>query len=359
MTVGGLAEDVLGPLRQVQNDLFDVGADLCTPIDERPEVPAAAGDRGLRRRGWRAGATRSTRGCPSSTRSSCPAARPGPRYLHVARTVTRRAERSVWALLEVDAERTNPLTAQLPQPALGPAVHPGPGREPGRRRAVAPGRRSRQPDRAPAQVRRVDRCGARAGRGLQPGEEARQHAGRPSPARGHPRACGSAAPRPPWGIAADSASVGGRRSTISSTVRSTTTVGPGAEAGEPEPGQVVAAVAADAREPARSAFRIRRATPGRRRRLTSTPPPWMSCTRRTTRQMASSRQTASRMPATSSVSPTAGRPATRPRRRLAAAPGPASRPLHPRVPNGRPARAPCAPGRRRSPRRSRPTPPVS
>ncbi len=30
----------------------------------------------------------------------------------MARTVTRRAERSVWALLEVDAERTNPLTAR-------------------------------------------------------------------------------------------------------------------------------------------------------------------------------------------------------------------------------------------------------
>ena len=30
----------------------------------------------------------------------------------MARTVARRAERSVWALLEVDAERTNPLTAQ-------------------------------------------------------------------------------------------------------------------------------------------------------------------------------------------------------------------------------------------------------
>ena len=30
----------------------------------------------------------------------------------MARTVTRRAERSVWALLEADAERTNPLTAR-------------------------------------------------------------------------------------------------------------------------------------------------------------------------------------------------------------------------------------------------------
>ena len=40
-----------------------------------------------------------------------PGGTPGGAYLHVARTVTRRAERSVWALLEADAERTNPLTA--------------------------------------------------------------------------------------------------------------------------------------------------------------------------------------------------------------------------------------------------------
>ena len=41
-----------------------------------------------------------------------PGGTPGAAYLHVARTVTRRAERSVWALLEVDAEHTNPLTAR-------------------------------------------------------------------------------------------------------------------------------------------------------------------------------------------------------------------------------------------------------
>ena len=75
-------------------------------------------------------------GLPKLDSFILPGGTPGAAYLHVARTVTRRAERSVWALLEVDAERTNPLTAQLPQPALGPAVHPGPRREPGRRRGA-------------------------------------------------------------------------------------------------------------------------------------------------------------------------------------------------------------------------------
>ena len=41
-----------------------------------------------------------------------PGGTPGAAYLHVARTVTRRAERSVWALLDADPERTNPLAAR-------------------------------------------------------------------------------------------------------------------------------------------------------------------------------------------------------------------------------------------------------
>src|SRR5205823_2393588 len=36
----------------------------------------------------------------------------GAALLHVARTVTRRAERSAWALLDVDAEHANVLTAK-------------------------------------------------------------------------------------------------------------------------------------------------------------------------------------------------------------------------------------------------------
>ena len=41
-----------------------------------------------------------------------PGGTPGAALLHTARVVTRRAERSTWALLEVDPQRTNPLTAR-------------------------------------------------------------------------------------------------------------------------------------------------------------------------------------------------------------------------------------------------------
>ena len=36
---GGLDEDVVAVLTHVQNDLFDVGADFCTPVVEDPEFP--------------------------------------------------------------------------------------------------------------------------------------------------------------------------------------------------------------------------------------------------------------------------------------------------------------------------------
>src|SRR6478735_970469 len=111
VTVGGLAEAVLAPLRQVQNDLFDVGADLCNPIDENPKYPPlrVTEEYITRLEGW---CDAFNEGLPKLDSFILPGGTPGAAYLHLARTVTRRAERSVWALLEADPERTNPLTAR-------------------------------------------------------------------------------------------------------------------------------------------------------------------------------------------------------------------------------------------------------
>ncbi|MBN9757900.1 ATP:Cob(I)alamin adenosyltransferase [Pseudonocardia sp. Ae406_Ps2] len=111
VTVGGLAERVADPLRQIQNDLFDVGADLCAPIVENPEYPPLRITEGYvtRLEGW---CDEFNLELPKLKSFILPGGTPGGAYLHVARTVTRRAERSVWALLEADRERTNPLTAQ-------------------------------------------------------------------------------------------------------------------------------------------------------------------------------------------------------------------------------------------------------
>jgi cob(I)alamin adenosyltransferase len=116
VTVGGLAEGLLAPLRQVQNDLFDVGADLCTPIagreggTEAEYPPLRVTDAYVTRlEGW---CDAFNADLPKLSSFILPGGTPGAAYLHVARTVTRRAERSVWALLEADPERTNPLTAR-------------------------------------------------------------------------------------------------------------------------------------------------------------------------------------------------------------------------------------------------------
>jgi len=111
VTVGGLAPEVLVPLRQVQNDLFDVGADLCAPIVPDPKYPPlrVTEDYVSRLEDW---CDEFNAGLPELDSFVLPGGTPGAAYLHVARTVTRRAERSVWALLAADPDRTNPLTAR-------------------------------------------------------------------------------------------------------------------------------------------------------------------------------------------------------------------------------------------------------
>jgi len=48
VTMGGLPADIVSLLLRLQNELFDVGSDLCNPVAEQPAVPAAADRRGLR-----------------------------------------------------------------------------------------------------------------------------------------------------------------------------------------------------------------------------------------------------------------------------------------------------------------------
>ena len=130
VTLGGLAGPLLVPLAQVQNDLFDVGADLCTPIVEDPEYPPlrVTEDYVTRLEHW---CDEFNEDLPKLDSFILPGGTPGGAYLHVARTVTRRAERSVWALLEADPAHTNLLTAKYLNRLsdllfiLGRAANPG------------------------------------------------------------------------------------------------------------------------------------------------------------------------------------------------------------------------------------------
>jgi cob(I)alamin adenosyltransferase len=110
VTVGDLAPELLAPLRQVQNDLFDVGADLCTPVVEDPEFPPLRVTEEYVTR-LEAACDTHNAGLPTLRSFILPGGSPGGALLHVARTVVRRAERGTWAALEAH-EDMNPLTAR-------------------------------------------------------------------------------------------------------------------------------------------------------------------------------------------------------------------------------------------------------
>jgi cob(I)alamin adenosyltransferase len=108
LAAGQLSNDVRAVLTHVQNDLFDVGADLATPIVPDPKYPPLriTEDYVLRVEGW-CDEFNST--LPKLNSFILPGGTVGAAYLHVARTIARRAERSGWALFEVDPDRTNPI----------------------------------------------------------------------------------------------------------------------------------------------------------------------------------------------------------------------------------------------------------
>jgi cob(I)alamin adenosyltransferase len=110
VATGGLEDDVVALLLVVQNDLFDVGADLCTPVVLEPRwTPLRVTQPYVDR--LEAACDRFNADLPKLDSFVLPGGTAGSALLHVARTVTRRAERSTWALLEAEPDATNPLTA--------------------------------------------------------------------------------------------------------------------------------------------------------------------------------------------------------------------------------------------------------
>jgi cob(I)alamin adenosyltransferase len=110
LALGNLPEQVRAVLTAVQNDLFDVGADLCTPVVAEPKYPPPRIDQSYvdRLEGW---CDEFNAGLAKLDSFILPGGTPGAALLHVARTVARRAERMAWALLEAAPEETAPLPA--------------------------------------------------------------------------------------------------------------------------------------------------------------------------------------------------------------------------------------------------------
>ena len=110
IALGGLAEDVAALLRRVQNDLFDVGADLSTPVVPDPKWAPLRIDDGYVERLDRACDDYNARLAKLDS-FVLPGGSAGAALLHVARTVARRAERSAWALLHAEPEHTSTVPA--------------------------------------------------------------------------------------------------------------------------------------------------------------------------------------------------------------------------------------------------------
>jgi cob(I)alamin adenosyltransferase len=112
VTFGELAPDIATLLGRVQNELFDVGADLANPIsDAPPPYPPLRIDEAY--------ITRLEGECdsynadlPTLRSFLLPGGSPGTTLLHMARTVTRRAERSAWAAAAEHGDAVSPLPAK-------------------------------------------------------------------------------------------------------------------------------------------------------------------------------------------------------------------------------------------------------
>ena len=96
LAAGGLEDQVVAVLTTVQNDLFDVGADFCTPVVENPEFPPLRIEQAYvdRLEAW---CDEFNADLPKLRSFILNGGTPGAAHLHFARTVVRRAERAAWA----------------------------------------------------------------------------------------------------------------------------------------------------------------------------------------------------------------------------------------------------------------------
>jgi cob(I)alamin adenosyltransferase len=111
IALGALPSDVRDLLARVQNDLFDVGADLATPVVENPRhEPLRVLDTDVERLESAIDHYNERLGKLDSF--VLPGGSAGAALLHVARTVVRRAERHTWQAVSQFGESMSPLPAR-------------------------------------------------------------------------------------------------------------------------------------------------------------------------------------------------------------------------------------------------------
>jgi len=108
LATSGVDDEVRAVLTHVQNDLFDVGADLATPVVADPKYPPLRVEQDYvdRLEAW---CDRFNEDLPKLRSFILNGGTPAAAHLHVARTVARRAERAAWQAHEQFADSMNVL----------------------------------------------------------------------------------------------------------------------------------------------------------------------------------------------------------------------------------------------------------
>jgi cob(I)alamin adenosyltransferase len=111
ITFGQLPSGICQVLSRIQNEMFDVGADLCNPVTDSPPYPPLRIDEAYVGR-LEAECDEWNAGLPVLRSFLLPGGSPGSTLLHTARVVVRRAERSAWAAVAEHGDAVSPLPAR-------------------------------------------------------------------------------------------------------------------------------------------------------------------------------------------------------------------------------------------------------
>jgi cob(I)alamin adenosyltransferase len=112
LALGQIDDDSIKALLiRIQNDLFDVGADLCTPVVDEPKVePLRVLESQI---DYLEKAIDKYNADLAELRSFVlPSGTAGAALLHTSRTIVRRAERATWSAIHSFGGGVNPLTAK-------------------------------------------------------------------------------------------------------------------------------------------------------------------------------------------------------------------------------------------------------
>ena len=103
--------EIIKLLIRIQNDLFDVGGDLCTPVVDKPvSEPLRVLDSQIDY--LEKQIDKYNESLQPLRSFVLPSGTPAAALLHIARTVTRRAERDTWHAIHAFGGGVNPITAK-------------------------------------------------------------------------------------------------------------------------------------------------------------------------------------------------------------------------------------------------------